>query len=32
MCPDIGKAEELLGYNPEVGFDEGLQRTIDYYR
>jgi len=25
---DISKAEELLGYEPMVGFDEGLERTI----
>jgi len=25
---DISKAEELLGYEPTVGFDEGLERTI----
>ncbi|WP_254840519.1 SDR family oxidoreductase [Natronomonas marina] len=29
---DISKAEELLGYDPEVGFEEGLERTIEYYR
>jgi UDP-glucuronate decarboxylase len=30
-CPDIGKAEELLGYEPEVDFEEGLARTVEYY-
>ena len=25
---DISKAEELLGYEPTVGFDKGLERTI----
>jgi UDP-glucose 4-epimerase len=29
---DISLARELLGYEPTVGFDEGLRRTIDYYR
>ena len=29
---DISKAAELLGYDPEVGFEEGLERTIGYYR
>lgn len=29
---DISKASELLGYSPEVGFDKGLERTIDYFR
>jgi UDP-glucose 4-epimerase len=29
---DISLARELLGYEPKVGFEEGLRRTIDYYR
>ena len=29
---DISLARELLGYEPTVDFDEGLRRTIDYYR
>jgi nucleoside-diphosphate-sugar epimerase len=29
---DISKAEELLGYEPEVDFEGGLRRTIEYYR
>jgi nucleoside-diphosphate-sugar epimerase len=29
---DISKAEQLLDYDPEVGFKEGLERTIPYYR
>ena len=29
---DVSKAAELLGYDPEVGFEEGLERTIEYYR
>jgi len=29
---DISKAERLLGYDPEVGFNEGLKRTVEYYR
>ncbi len=29
---DITKARTLLGYEPQVGFDEGLRRSIDYYR
>jgi nucleoside-diphosphate-sugar epimerase len=29
---DIGKAKRLLGFRPQVGVDEGLQRTADWYR
>jgi UDP-N-acetylglucosamine/UDP-N-acetyl-alpha-D-glucosaminouronate 4-epimerase len=29
---DITLARKLLTYEPVVGFDEGLRRTIDYYR
>ena len=29
---DITKARELLGYQPFVAFDEGLRRTVDWYR
>jgi len=28
---DIGKAQRLLGYEPELRITEGLQRTIDWY-
>jgi nucleoside-diphosphate-sugar epimerase len=28
---DISKAEDLLGYEPEVDFSEGLEQTIPYY-
>jgi UDP-glucose 4-epimerase len=29
---DISKARRLLGYESEVDFEEGLRRSIDYYR
>jgi UDP-glucose 4-epimerase len=29
---DITAARAVLGYEPVVSFDEGLQRSIDYYR
>jgi UDP-glucuronate 4-epimerase len=28
---DITKAGELLGWKPEVGLDEGLRRTVEWY-
>jgi UDP-glucose 4-epimerase len=28
---DIGKAERLLAYRPTVQFDEGMQRTCEYF-
>lgn len=28
---DISKAAELLGYEPEVGFEDGLRQTIESY-
>ena len=31
-CADIRLAKELLGYEPRLGFDEGLEQTIEYYR
>ena len=30
-CPDISKAKRLIGYQPEVRMEEGLQKTIDWY-
>jgi UDP-glucose 4-epimerase len=29
---DIAEARAVLGYEPAVSFDDGLQRSIDYYR
>ena len=29
---DISKAEMGLGYKPAVGFEEGLQPTVEWYR
>jgi len=29
---DISSARELLGYEPSVTFEEGLRRSIEYYR
>ena len=30
--PDIGKARKILGYKPKVDLDEGLIRTIEWYK
>jgi len=30
--PDIARARKLLGWEPKVGLDEGLRRTIEYFR
>jgi len=30
--PDISKAKALLGWQPNVALEQGLQRTIDYFR
>jgi nucleoside-diphosphate-sugar epimerase len=29
---DIEKARRLLGYEPKVSFDEGLKKTVEWYR
>jgi UDP-N-acetylglucosamine/UDP-N-acetyl-alpha-D-glucosaminouronate 4-epimerase len=29
---DIGKAVRLLGYEPKIGLEEGLRRTVDWLR
>lgn len=31
-CPDIRKAEADLGYVPRTGWEEGVRRTIHWYR
>ncbi len=30
--PDITKAKNILGWEPKVNVDEGLQKTIEYYK
>jgi len=30
--PDLTKAKQLVGYEPEVGLEEALRRTIEYFR
>jgi nucleoside-diphosphate-sugar epimerase len=29
---EVGKAHELLGFDPAISFEEGLTRTVDWYR
>jgi UDP-glucuronate decarboxylase len=31
-CPDISLARDKLGWQPQVGLDQGLERTIGYFR
>ena len=31
-CADNTKAKELLGWTPEYSFEEGLEKTVDYYK
>ena len=31
-CADISKAVAKLGYKPQVGFEEGMARTINWFR
>jgi UDP-glucuronate decarboxylase len=31
-CPDISRAKSLLGWEPTIGFEEGIRRTVEYYR
>ena len=30
--PDITRAKSVLGWEPKVDFDEGIRKTIDYFR
>jgi nucleoside-diphosphate-sugar epimerase len=31
-CPDIGRARELLGWEPQVGFEDGMRATHSYLK
>jgi UDP-glucose 4-epimerase len=31
-CLDIGLAERVLGWSPQVGLDDGVRRTVEYFR
>ena len=30
--PDIAKASRILGWKPEMDLEEGLQKTVQYFR
>jgi dTDP-glucose 4,6-dehydratase len=30
--PDITRAKKVLNWEPRVEFDEGIKKTIDYFR
>jgi dTDP-glucose 4,6-dehydratase len=30
--PDISRAKKILGWEPKVQFDEGIKKTIEYFR
>jgi len=31
-CPGISKAEKLLNWNPKISLEQGLQKTIEWYK
>ncbi|MEO0105289.1 MAG: GDP-mannose 4,6-dehydratase, partial [candidate division WOR-3 bacterium] len=31
-CPDIRKAKEILKWEPKISLEEGLRKTIDYFK
>ena len=31
-CADVSKAERLLGYRSQVPFEEGIRRTVEWYK
>jgi UDP-glucose 4-epimerase len=31
-CLDIGSAEKVLGWRPQVSLEDGVARTVDYFR
>jgi UDP-glucose 4-epimerase len=32
FCSDIRKIQRIVGWSPTVGLEEGVRRTVDYYR
>lgn len=31
-CPDIGKAQKILDWEPKIPLDEGIRKTIEYFK
>ena len=31
-CPDITKAKEILKWQPQISLEEGLKKTIEYFK
>lgn len=31
LCADSTRAKELLGFEPQIGFEEGIRKTLDWY-
>ncbi|MBU4133961.1 SDR family oxidoreductase [bacterium] len=31
-CPDISRAEKILGWRPKVSLEEGLRSTVEYFK
>lgn len=31
-CPDISRAKQLLKWEPQIGLEDGLRRTLDFFR
>ena len=31
-CPDISKAKQLLNWKPTVNLDEGIEKTIEWFK
>lgn len=31
-CPDISLAKKMLGWSPKISLDEGLKKTIEYFK
>jgi nucleoside-diphosphate-sugar epimerase len=31
-CPDLTRARELLGWEPQIPLEEGLRRTVEWCR